>query len=145
MDSIEHFNPPPYIRRVTEADTAWLHALGAHAYPDGTYDRDAAEQWITSLMKSQNHLLLRGDRAWVAAWVQSAPYRPQYKTGHFMVVASFGGATRELREMTDAAVKWAREREASRMYWSNIADIDFGPIAKPLGAVRCSPAYMLEL
>jgi len=133
------------IRQVTEADTPWLHTLGNHAYPDGTYDKDAAERWVKSIMRSENHLLLRGERAWIVAWVQSAPYRPAFKTGHFLIVASLGNAIKELRAMTALVVEWAKSRGAARMYWASINGNDYGPLAKPHGAKPVSPSYMLEL
>ncbi len=133
------------IRRVTEADTPWLHTLGKACYPDGTYDADAAEQWVKSIMRSPNHLLLRGDRSWIVAWVQSAPYRPKFKTGHFLIVASLGKAIVELRSMTAIVVEWAKQKGAARMYWASINGNDFGPLAKPHGAKPVSPSYMLEL
>jgi hypothetical protein len=133
------------IRRVTVEDTAWLHKVGEKCYQDGTYDVETAEEWIKVLMNSPNHLLLRGDRAWIVAWVQSAPYRPSFKTGHFLIVASLGNAIKELRTMTAIVIEWSKEMGASRVYWAAINGTDFGPIAEPFGALPVSPSYMLEL
>lgn len=133
------------IRRVTEDDTAWLHALGEHCYPDGTYDRDSAEQWIKSLMQSPRHLMLRGERSWIVAWVQSTPFRPKFWTGHFMIVASLGNAGAELRQMNRMVVAWFREKRARRIYWATTGGTDLGPLARDAGAAPCSPTYMMNV
>ena len=51
------------IRKVTLADADWLHEVAEHAYPAGTYDRDDAERWMTAIIASDDHLVLRGDNA----------------------------------------------------------------------------------
>lgn len=135
----------PTIRRVTENDIPWLHELCAHAYPKGFFDPVASEIWVRRMLTSNDHLCIRGERSWLVATVNCAPWNPKVKVGSLLPVSSFGDATEEIRGMLSTATSWAREKGATLFFFSAITGYDFGPLVVPMGAKTISPAYVLEL
>jgi hypothetical protein len=149
MDTIERPSMS-YIRRVTEADIPWLHDLCARAYPKGYFNPEDAEKWVrymiaNAMLDSSTHLVLRGDRSWLVAFVQSLPWNMAQKVARLLPVSSLGSARREIEEMVRIAVDWARKKGAGEFHFATITGVDLGPIVLPLGAKPSSPAYVLRL
>ena len=136
----------PVIRRVTEEDIPWLHALCASAYPPGYYDPIASEQWLRLLLCTPSVLLLRGSSAWLNGAVSSLPWQPATREARLLPVASNSPrAAWELVKMTGMAIDWAREKGASKFYFAAVTGVDLGPLARRFGAKPVSPSYVLDL
>lgn len=105
------------IRLVTEDDAAWIHALAAKAYPAGYYDPADAEAWLRPMLRSPNHLMLRGERAMMVVEIGALPFSRKVKMARFLPVVSAGGGFRELCRMNAVAIAWARKRGAREFRW----------------------------
>lgn len=133
------------VRAATPADLPLIRHIADVAYAPGYFEQPASDAWVLGMIASPKHLVLIGMRCWIAASVSAFPWAPSRLNGALLVAASLGHATGELLSMVRAAAKWARELGAARFYLSAATGVDFGGLAKRIGARLVSPTYVLEM
>mgnify|MGYP001549724377 CR=1 FL=1 len=133
------------IRPLTEADFPWCHDLCRRAYPMGYYDPRSAQNWFTGLLKSPGVCALRGEKAFAIAAVQERPWNPARSDAFLLPVVAPDGSGFELYRIMRELVRWARAAGAEEFHFDAITGVDFGPIARRLGASPVSPNYVLKL
>ena len=103
---------------------------------------------MTAIIGSDDHLVLRGDNAFITVGLMRLPYNRKVIEAYFLPVASLGNGGRQLLVMVGQAIKWARERKATRFIFGAVQSprgTDLKALAECFDAVPACANYVLEL
>lgn len=120
-------------------------ALALRAYPPAYFEPEPAWVWMGQVIQNPAYHVLRGERAWMGAQVHPLPYAPSTKVATTLPIVSPDHAPRELIQMGDILVTWARASGARRFFWTAVTGVDLGPLARRSGAKAMAPHYVLDL
>jgi hypothetical protein len=133
-------------RLLTEADIPWMLDLGRRRYSN-RFDPMATEGWFRNIVLRAPLVFLpvRLDGAFLIAALNIIPWAPgELEANVVLVVAEEGGMWQAI-ELLRFSIDWAKMRRATEWRLTSETEVEFGAIAKRLGALEVSPRYCLRL
>lgn len=133
-------------RLLTEADIPWMLDIGHRRYSN-RFDPMATEGWFRNIVLRAPLVFLpvRLDNAFLIGSLNIIPWAPGELEANIVLIVAEDGHMWEAIELLRFSIHWAKTRRATEWRLTSETEIEFGPIAKRLGATDISPRYLLRL
>jgi hypothetical protein len=133
-------------RLLTESDIAWMLDLGRRRYSN-RFDPMATEGWFRNIVLRAPLVFLpvRLDGAFLIAALNIIPWAPGELEANVVLIVADEGCMWQALELLRFSIDWAKMRRATEWRLTSETEVEFGPIAKRLGAKDVSPRYCLRL
>lgn len=132
-------------RLLTEDDIPWMYHLGKKRY-SVKYDAVTVEGWIRNLVLKQPLMFLpqRTDHAFCISMLAVTPWFPADFECNIVLLCADENHMWEAMKLMRASIEWGRSRQCKVWRMNSDTEMDFGPLARRVGADEISPRFALR-
>lgn len=135
------------IRRCTPDDVDFLMQVAEHRYGPKDFDRPSGRAWALARLTDPTMAFFRGERSFGICHIAQRYMAPDRWQAYLTIIASIPSKNLSMEpyRICEAMAVWAKEKGATKFWFSDITGYDLEPMVRHLGARFAGKNYVLDL